>query len=84
MDSGTIMISYKERIIHHIGNIDLLKKKKITLFCSIKCLGEIILKLHDFVQNITGTDIAVMSGFHSPVEKGVLDNGKRVWLVYSD
>jgi len=59
--------------INSIGNSEILDKQKTAFFCSIKCPGEIILKLHEFVQKLTNVDIAVMSGFHSPVEKGVLD-----------
>ena len=56
-----------------IGNAGIFKFNKLALFCSIKCPGEIILKLHEFVRYLIKSDLAVMSGFHSPVEKGVLN-----------
>ena len=56
-----------------IGNAEIINFNKLALFCSIKCPGEIILKLHEFVQKLSSSDITVISGFHSPVEKGVFD-----------
>ena len=59
--------------MHFKGNKNLLSSVTIALFCSVKCPGEIILKLHEFIRKLPGSDIAIMSGFHSPIEKGVLD-----------
>ncbi|MFQ5751543.1 MAG: DNA-processing protein DprA [bacterium] len=55
-----------------IGNLHILKHKKLALFCSVKCPGHLILKTHDFVHRLLELDIAVISGFHSPVEKECL------------
>ena len=57
--------------INAIGNLEILDEPKTALFCLIKCPGELILKFHEFVRKLSGSDIAFMSGFHSPVEKGV-------------
>lgn len=38
----------------------------------MKCPGNLILKTHDFVHHLLENDIAIISGFHSPVEKECL------------
>ncbi|MDE0009540.1 MAG: DNA-processing protein DprA [Candidatus Poribacteria bacterium] len=66
-------------IIWARGNINLLRGPNTVLngnlwvlFCSSKCLGEIILKTHDLAQRFKETDIPTISGYHSPVEQECL------------
>lgn len=63
--------------ISAIGNIDILKKKKLAFFCSVKCPGEIILQTYDLAQTLRDAGITVMSGFHSPIEKEVFNIQSR-------
>lgn len=56
-----------------IGNLDILDKKLLGFFCSVKCPGNIILKTYDLARALRDTGIAVISGFHSPIEKDCLD-----------
>lgn len=51
------------------GNTDILKNDKLGFLCSTKCPGNLILKTYDFIQSLKETDIAVVSGFHSLIEK---------------
>lgn len=56
----------------HIGNRDLLKRPLIAFFCSQQCPGEIIIKAQDWANQAVGSANAIISGFHTPVEKDVL------------
>ena len=56
-----------------IGNLEILNKKLLGFFCSVKCPGNIILKTYDLARALRDAGIAVVSGFHSPIEKDCLD-----------
>jgi predicted Rossmann fold nucleotide-binding protein DprA/Smf involved in DNA uptake len=56
-----------------IGNIDILNRKLLGFFCSIKCPGDIILKTYDLARSFRDAGIPLISGFHSPIEKDVFD-----------
>ena len=66
-------------IIWNRGNIDLLSSHVPcqhgdlwAIFCSSKCPGEIILKIHDLAQRFRRLGVSTIGGFHSPVEKECL------------
>lgn len=59
-------------VITALGNLDLLHRKHVALFCSSKCPGELILRTYDLIQAIRERDATVIGGFHSPVEKECL------------
>jgi predicted Rossmann fold nucleotide-binding protein DprA/Smf involved in DNA uptake len=40
--------------------------------CSQKCSGHVILKTYDFARLVRGSGLAIVSGFHSPIEKDCL------------
>ncbi len=44
----------------------------LALFCSVKCPGSVILKLYDAVRALRDARVAVMGGFHSPMEQECL------------
>jgi predicted Rossmann fold nucleotide-binding protein DprA/Smf involved in DNA uptake len=56
-----------------IGNLEILNKKLLGFFCSIKCPGGIILKTYDLARSFRDAGIPLISGFHSPIEKDVFD-----------
>jgi predicted Rossmann fold nucleotide-binding protein DprA/Smf involved in DNA uptake len=58
--------------IFSLGNLDILKQKSLALFCSVKCPGNLILKTYDLARELRNKRIAVISGFHSPMEKECL------------
>jgi predicted Rossmann fold nucleotide-binding protein DprA/Smf involved in DNA uptake len=67
-----------------IGNIDILNRKLLGFFCSIKCPGDIILKTYDLARSFRDAGITIISGFHSPIEKDVFDlllNGSQPIVV---
>lgn len=55
-----------------LGDLTLLGYKKLALICSQKCDGDVILKTYDFARLVRGSGMAIVSGFHSPIEKDCL------------
>ena len=67
-----------------LGNLDMLQKTKLALFCSVKCPGQNILKAFDFTRSLRDSQKAVISGFHSPIEKEclrILLRGKQPIII---
>jgi predicted Rossmann fold nucleotide-binding protein DprA/Smf involved in DNA uptake len=67
-----------------VGDQALLKQPLLALFCSIKCPGELILKLFDFAKELRDKGAGVISGFHAPMDKECFDillrgKGPIVW-----
>lgn len=56
-----------------IGNLKILERRLLGLFCSTKCPGDAILQTYDFVRALRDAGVAVIGGFHSPMEKECLD-----------
>jgi predicted Rossmann fold nucleotide-binding protein DprA/Smf involved in DNA uptake len=54
------------------GNLDLLEKRTLALFCSARCPGNLILRSYDFARRLRDPELAVIGGFHSPMEKECL------------
>jgi predicted Rossmann fold nucleotide-binding protein DprA/Smf involved in DNA uptake len=52
-----------------LGNPEILRSRKLALICSRKCSGDVILKTYDFARLVRDSGIAVVSGFHSPIER---------------
>ena len=70
-----------------IGNLEILNKKLLGFFCSVKCPGNIILKTYDLARSLRGAGITFISGFHSPIEKDVFDlllNGSQPIFTCGD
>ena len=55
------------------GNLDILQRQKLALFCSVKCPGNLILQTYDLARALRDAGIAVIGGFHSPMEKECLE-----------
>jgi len=55
-----------------LGNLKILKEKKLAFFCSVKCPGHLILKAYDLTHRLKEEGITVISGFHSPIERECL------------
>jgi len=58
--------------VHMLGNQEILRSKKLALFCSRKCPGNLILKAYDLARSLRDAGTTVISGFHTPVEKECL------------
>lgn len=55
-----------------LGNFDILQQKTLALFCSVKCPGDLILRTYDLAQQLREAEVAVIGGFHSPMERECL------------
>jgi len=51
----------------------LLSRSKIGLLCSVKCPGSVILQTYDLMRSLRNENVTVISGFHSPMERGCLN-----------
>jgi len=56
-----------------IGSLEILKRPLMGLVCSRRCPGDVILKIYDLARSFRDNGIAVISGFHTPMEKEFLD-----------
>lgn len=56
-----------------LGKKDLLDLQLLAIFSSAKCPASSILKAHDYSKGIRNGEIGIISGFHAPAEKEVLE-----------
>jgi predicted Rossmann fold nucleotide-binding protein DprA/Smf involved in DNA uptake len=80
----TRKVSIAGRVCYTLGDPRLLDTSKLALFCSIKCPGELILKLFDLAKELRDREVGVISGFHAPMDKECFDillrgKGPIVW-----
>jgi hypothetical protein len=59
----------RHEAVEVVGDPKLLDSQKIALFCSIRCPDDLILAAYDYAKKLHDADTAVISGFHSPVDK---------------
>ena len=52
-----------------IGKLDVLNRRKLAVFCSVKCPGGVILQSYDLMQRLRQSDTAVVGGFQAPMER---------------
>lgn len=55
------------------GDLGILDRIRIGLFCSVRCPGDVILKTYDLARMLRETDATIIGGFQSPMEKECLD-----------
>lgn len=55
-----------------IGNSAILRQPLTALFCSNRCPGSVLLRAFDKITQLRDAGRAVISGFHTPVEKECL------------
>jgi predicted Rossmann fold nucleotide-binding protein DprA/Smf involved in DNA uptake len=72
------------QVCRALGDVRLLDSPRLALFCSIKCPGELILKLFDLAKALRDNGVGVISGFHAPMDKECFDillrgKGPIVW-----
>ena len=56
-----------------IGDPTLLDRKRVALFCSVQCPGDLILKSYDLARALRAHPITLTGGFQSPIEKEFLE-----------
>ena len=59
-------------ILQAIGPLTVLAARRTALFCSARTPGDAILRAHDVARRMRDAGVTVISGFHSPIEKGCL------------
>jgi len=68
-----IELGIRENRVDCIGAINILLRARLGLFCSVKCPGELILKLFDLAKELRDREVGVISGFHAPMDKECFD-----------
>ncbi len=58
--------------LHARGNLDLLTRPTLALFCSAKAPTGVILQIHDLAQRWRVARPIIISGLHSPAEQEAL------------
>jgi len=58
--------------IESVGDIDILKTHKLSIFCSAKCPGDLILQAFDTAKALRNTGVTVVGSFHTPIERELL------------
>jgi hypothetical protein len=59
--------------LHASGNLALLNNPTTALLCSTECPGDKILEAYEWARRQCDASGTVISGFHTPVEKDILD-----------
>ena len=54
------------------GNLQVLDRTLIGFFCSVRCPGDIILKMYDLARTIRKAEVTLVGGFQTPMEKDCL------------
>ena len=60
-------------VVTVIGNPALLDGPLLGFFCSVRSPGDAILKTYDLARTLRSADVTIIGGFHSPMEKELLD-----------
>jgi len=63
----------KPATITAFGDLSILEARKLSLFCSVKCPGRLIVQASDLAHQLAELDVMIVSGFHSPVERECLN-----------
>ena len=58
--------------IEALGDLHILQRKSLALFCSVKCPGNLIVQTYDLAQKLRREGVTVIGGFHSPMERQCL------------
>ena len=72
MNSYELNLPGMQRTVQACGDADVLKRRKLALFCSQMCPGDLIVRAHDYAKNLCRQDLTIISGFHSSIEKECL------------
>jgi len=59
-------------LISVLGNLEILKRKTLGLFCSVRCPGKLIVQTYDLAHKLRHAGVTVIGGFHSPMERQCL------------
>ena len=71
-------------LLHVLGDLSILQHRLLGLLCSSQCPGGVIIQTFDAARALRDAGIAIIGGFHSPMEKECLDillRGKQPVLL---
>lgn len=54
------------------GTPEILAKQTLAFFCSVRCPGDVILRMYDLARTLRNADVTVVGGFQTPMEKECL------------
>lgn len=80
---GRESLHYPQAVLRHLGsdapptidalgNLDILGRETLALFCSVRCPGRLIVQTYDFARALRDADVTLIGGFHSPMERECL------------
>lgn len=55
------------------GDVNILRRPRLGLICSIQCPGSVIIKTFDTIRALRDAGVTMIGGFHSPMERECLD-----------
>jgi predicted Rossmann fold nucleotide-binding protein DprA/Smf involved in DNA uptake len=55
-----------------VGNATILAEPLLALTCSAKCTSSLVLRAYDLASALRDNSVAVVSGFHTPIERDCL------------
>ena len=59
-------------LVSVLGNLEILQRKTLALFCSVRCPGNLIVQTYDLAHKLRRAGVTVIGGFHSPMERQCL------------
>ena len=59
--------------ISALGDLALLDRRPLAIFCSARCPGSLIVQASDLAHALADAGAAVSGGFHTPVERACLE-----------
>ena len=59
-------------LVSACGNLEILQRKTLALFCSVRCPGHLIVQTYDLAHKLRRSGVTVIGGFHSPMERQCL------------
>jgi predicted Rossmann fold nucleotide-binding protein DprA/Smf involved in DNA uptake len=59
-------------LVSALGNLEILQRKTLALFCSVRCPGNLIVQTYDLAHKLRRAGVTVIGGFHSPMERQCL------------
>jgi len=59
--------------LYTMGDMAILRNHFLGLICSIRCPGNVVIKTLDAIRALRDAGVAVIGGFHSPMERECLD-----------
>lgn len=58
--------------IDALGNLDILGRETLALFCSVRCPGRLVVQTYDLARSLRDAGVTLIGGFHSPMERECL------------